>query len=121
LEKYVVKMGGNRNDSNETFGMSVRGVQSAIFTARVALEFKASLISKLGMKLQVLLVIEQWAELRRQSSGDSGLVLSRNDRHPLEAEVSRRDAAEDPLYQGPHSSVTNDHSVNCFTCCTVNV
>ena len=51
LEKYVVKMGGNRNDSNDTFGMSVRGVQSAIFTARVALEFKASLISKLGMKL----------------------------------------------------------------------
>jgi hypothetical protein len=42
-------------------------------------------------------------------------------RHPLEAEVSRRDAAEDPLYQGPHSSITNDHSANCFNCCTIHV
>ena len=43
------------------------------------------------------------------------------DRHPLEAEVSRRDATEDPLYQGPHSSVTNGHSLNCFSYSTINV
>jgi len=43
------------------------------------------------------------------------------ERHPIEAEVSRRDAAEDPLYQGLHSAGTNDHSVNCFNCCSINV
>jgi hypothetical protein len=49
------------------------------------------------------------------------LVLYVTERHPLEAEVTRRDAAEDLLYQGPHFKVTNHHSVNCFYWRTINV
>jgi len=52
------EVGRNINDSYGTSGESIRGVQSPTFTAGVALEFKASLGSNLGMELAVLLLAD---------------------------------------------------------------
>jgi len=114
--EILCEIGRNGNDYNGTFGKSIRGVQSTTFTARDALEFKASLRSNLSMKLYVLLLMES-----NELSCAEGTAVTVDwsfdvtERHPLEAEVSRRDAAEDPLYQGSHSSLTNNHSANCST------